>query len=158
MTTGTAYRLPAHVKPLRYELTFEPDLEKFTFRGEQTVQVQVTQATDRIAVNALELGVTDVSVRLPNGSTVPAREVTLDEETERATFVFGQQIPAGTSSLSMKFTGTLNDQLRGFYRSRYTDAEGRERHMATTQFEATDARRAFPCWDDPAVKATFKVT
>ncbi|MSQ13283.1 MAG: M1 family peptidase [Dehalococcoidia bacterium] len=158
MTTGTAYRLPAHVKPLKYELTLEPDLEKFTYRGEQTVQVQVTQPTDRIAVNALDLSIADVRVRLPNGTVVPAREVTLDHHTERATFVFGQQIPAGTLALSMTFTGTLNDQLRGFYRSQYTDAEGKQRYLATTQFEATDARRAFPCWDDPAVKATFQVT
>ena len=77
---------------------------------------------------------------------------------ETATFSFGGDVPAGTASLAISFTGTLNDQLRGFYRSRYTTPEGEERYLATTQFEATDARRAFPCWDDPAVKAVFDVT
>jgi len=60
--------------------------------------------------------------------------------------------------LSSKFTGTLNDRLLGFYRSQYKDGKGRTKYLATTQFEAADARRAFPCWDEPAVKATFDVS
>jgi puromycin-sensitive aminopeptidase len=60
--------------------------------------------------------------------------------------------------VSLTFAGTLNDQLRGFYRSQYTAIDGTTKHLATTQFEATDARRAFPCWDEPSVKATFEVT
>ena len=57
-----------------------------------------------------------------------------------------------------KFVGELNDRLRGFYRSQYTDIDGNERYMATTQFESTDARRAFPCWDEPSMKAKIELT
>ena len=72
--------------------------------------------------------------------------------------MFDSEIPTGPATLELTFTGELNDRLRGFYRSHYTDIDGHERYLATTQFEATDARRAFPCWDEPAVKAAFKVT
>ena len=84
--------------------------------------------------------------------------ITLDEETERATFTFAEALPAGRATLHTGFRGLLNDKLRGFYRSTFTDADGVEQVIATTQFEATDARRAFPCWDEPAHKAAFAVT
>ncbi|CAM0951104.1 unnamed protein product [Alopecurus aequalis] len=57
----------------------------------------------------------------------------------------------------MDFNGTLNDQMRGFYRSKY-EYKGKARNMAVTQFESVDARRCFPCWDEPAFKAKFKLT
>ena len=65
---------------------------------------------------------------------------------------------AGNSTLHLEFTGILNDKLRGFYRSRFTDDDGVEHYIATTQFESTDARRAFPCFDEPDFKAVFGVT
>ena len=89
---------------------------------------------------------------------VEAVAIEHDAEAERATLRFPSPIPAGQAVLRTAFTGVLNDQLCGFYRSRYTDADGAERHLAATQFEATDARRAFPCWDEPAAKAAFEVT
>ena len=81
-----------------------------------------------------------------------------DEDAETVALRFDRPVPVGSASLSVQFTGILNDQLRGFYRSQYTDADGATRYLATTQFEPTDARRAFPCWDEPARKATFQVT
>src|SRR5690606_32064233 len=84
--------------------------------------------------------------------------VALDDETERATLTLPRALPAGPATVSLRFRGTLNDKLRGFYRSRFTDSEGTEHVIATTQFEATDARRAFPCWDEPDFKATFAIT
>src|SRR5262249_12894151 len=71
---------------------------------------------------------------------------------------FASARPIGPAVLSLSFTGTLNDKLRGFYRSRYRDPGGEWRWLAATQFEATDARRAFPCWDEPDFKAVFAVT
>ena len=77
---------------------------------------------------------------------------------ETVTLGFDDELSTGEARLHLKFTGELNDKLRGFYRSKYTDSDGAEKYLATTQLEATDARRAFPCWDEPAIKATFKVT
>ena len=67
-------------------------------------------------------------------------------------------VPVGPATLHLAFTGILNDKLHGFYRSTFTDDDGVEHVIATTQFEATDARRAFPCWDEPDLKAVFEVT
>jgi puromycin-sensitive aminopeptidase len=82
----------------------------------------------------------------------------VDEAAERCRITFTSSIAPGTWRLRLTFTGILNDKLRGFYRSSYKDPSGEPRLMAATQFEATDARRAFPCWDEPAFKAVFAVT
>ena len=84
--------------------------------------------------------------------------MTLDESTERVTVTLAEPLPAGEAVVSLRFRGRLNDKLRGFYRSTFTDDDGIERVIATTQFEATDARRAFPCWDEPDFKARFAIT
>ena len=80
--------------------------------------------------------------------------VSLDAEQETLTMKFPAALAPGSATLRLQFTGVLNDKMRGFYRTKYAVA-GEERWAAVTQFEATDARQAFPCWDEPAVKATF---
>ncbi|OWY62778.1 hypothetical protein B7486_56615, partial [cyanobacterium TDX16] len=93
-----------------------------------------------------------------DGSKTPvAATVTYDEEAERATLHFEETLPTGAAELSIAFRGILNDKLHGFYRSTFTDDAGIERTLAVTQFEATDARRAFPCWDEPDLKAVYSV-
>ena len=93
-----------------------------------------------------------------NGTTLESTNVALNEESELATITFGNALKVGAGKLHINFTGLLNDKLKGFYRSKYVHPSGEERYAATTQFEAADARRCFPCWDEPAVKATFDVT
>lgn len=149
------YRLARHVVPQRYDLTFTPNLESATFSGSQIVDIEVLEATSEITLNAAELVVGEAWV---TGSTSATATITYDEEMERATFSFDQELPSGNYQLQTSFTGLLNDQLRGFYLSTFTDAAGNEQRIATTQFEAADARRAFPCWDEPDFKATFKIT
>ena len=157
MATSTAYRLPADVRPLKYNLTLIPDLDSFTFRGEETIDIQVAESTSRITLNASEIQISHAQLTLADGSVLSGN-IALDEASETATFSFDRSIPRGTATLDIHFTGVLNDQLRGFYRSQYPAPDGQQRFLATTHFEATDARRALPCWDDPAVKATFQVT
>jgi len=157
MSSPSAHRLPDAVRPERYVLTLEPDLAHFTFRGSESISIDVHAPTSRIVLNAAELDVTSASVVLPDGTTLRA-DAQADEDAERATIAVNGEVPVGKAELRLEFTGTLNDQLRGFYRSRYVAADGSTQHLATTQFEATDARRAFPCWDEPAVKAVFDVT
>ncbi len=83
----------------------------------------------------------------------------LDTEAETLTLDLSTELPVGEATLKFEYTGTLNDQMRGFYRSKYVSPESPEedRYAAVTQFEAADARRALPCWDEPALKATFDV-
>ncbi|MYE40160.1 MAG: M1 family metallopeptidase [Chloroflexi bacterium] len=157
MPSADAVVLPANVKPNKYRLTLQPDLNTFTFKGEQTVDIEIVEPTARIVLNAAELEITGVTLRR-NGSETSTHSVSLDADTETVTLDFGRTLSPGRAQLEMEFTGILNDRLVGFYRSEYQDAEGQTRYLATTQFEATDARRAFPCWDEPAQKAVFDVT
>ncbi len=157
MPSADAVVLPANVKPRRYRMTLQPDLETFTFKGQQTVDIDIVDPTARIVLNAAELEIDDVTLRR-NGGSINASSISLDADTETAILDFGRVLSQGTAQLEMKFTGTLNDRLVGFYRSEYRDGEGNTRHLATTQFEPTDARRAFPCWDEPSQKALFDVT
>ncbi|CAN5512228.1 M1 family metallopeptidase [soil metagenome] len=151
------YRLPRTVIPSRYELTLEPDLDVATFGGRASITVDVIDAVDEVVLNAAELDIAAAWLDTADGTRLDAT-VRLDEETERAHLALSGTAPAGAATLHLQFTGVLNDKLRGFYRSTFTDPDGRERVIATTQFEATDARRAFPCWDEPDFKASFAVT
>lgn len=147
------YRLPPTVVPRRYELRLEPDLETFTFAGTVKMDVEVLERADEIVLNAAELEIAGGDL---NGVALAGIEY--DDEHERAVLRLGEPVSPGPARLSLAFTGTLNDQLRGFYRSTFTDDDGNQRVIATTQFESTNARRAFPCWDEPDLKATFEVT
>ena len=158
MPKSEAVMLPANVRPSRYTLTLEPDLQSFTFRGRETIEVEVLEPTSTITLNAAELEIQSCSLAASDGAAVTPVETGLDDKADTVTFTFDAEVPTGPTRLDLEFTGELNDRLRGFYRSRYTDLDGEERYLAATQFEATDARRAFPCWDEPSLKATFQVT
>ncbi|HEU4366662.1 MAG TPA: M1 family metallopeptidase [Methylomirabilota bacterium] len=151
------YRLPRTAVPVRYDIRLEPDLTTRTFHGEETIAVDVAEPVSAIDLNAVELALDEAVVLDARGREQRAA-VSLDEAAERARLVFAEPLAAGGARLRIVFRGTLNDKLRGFYRSVYKGPSGATRTMAATQFEATDARRAFPCWDEPAFKAVFAVT
>ena len=151
------YRLPRAVVPRRYDIRLEPDLTTLTFAGVETIAVSIAEPVTEIVLNAVELAVDEAVVTDGRGREQRAT-VSLDEGAERCRMAFAQPLATGEGRLRIVFRGTLNDKLRGFYRSVYKDPSGVSRPMAATQFEATDARRAFPCWDEPAFKAVFSVT
>ncbi len=150
------YRLPDTVVPTHYELTLEPDLERAAFRGQVILSIDVRLPSSEVVLNAADLEVFSATFLHPGGTE--AAGVALDTATERCHLRFSRPLPAGPAQLHLRFAGTLNDKLRGFYRSRYRDASGKEQALAVTQFEATDARRAFPCFDEPRFKAVFRST
>jgi len=155
----SSYRLPTTVLPRRYDLTLEPDLGDASFAGSVVIDVEVSEEVEHIVVHALDLEIDRAELR---HGDLEARTllVELDAVAETATLrpADGGVIPTGDAVLSVDFTGTLNDQLVGFYRSTFRDDAGDEHRLAVTQFESTHARRAFPCFDEPAMKAVFAIT
>jgi aminopeptidase N/puromycin-sensitive aminopeptidase len=146
-----AQRLPQTVRPESYTLTLTPDLKAATFAGVESIDVTLAEPASSITLNAIEItfqGVTVTAAGKQQKATV-----SLDAEKEQATFTFPEKLPVGKATLSIAYTGILNNQLRGFYLSRTA-----RRNYAVTQFESTDARRAFPSFDEPAFKATYDVT
>ena len=146
------HRLPRHVVPKRYEVELEPDLGAATFTGRVVISAEATETTRRIVLNVAELEIRQVFV---DGSPAP---FSVDEENERLIIGSIDEISPGPIAIDVEFTGTLNDKLRGFYRSTYRDDDGIEHVIACTQMQATDCRRAFPCFDEPDFKAVFSVT
>jgi puromycin-sensitive aminopeptidase len=152
-----ANRLPRTVTPSRYDLTLDTDLDAGTFSGSEDVTVRIHEPVEEIVLNALELQIDAGWLEDGAGRRVEIRKIDLDEIAERARLVLGETVHPGSWSLHLEFRGALNDKLRGYYRSTYTDEAGTH-VIGTTHFEATDARRAFPCWDEPDLKAVFGVT
>ena len=150
-TPATAQRLPQTVKPEHYTLKLTPDLKTATFTGHETIDVVLGEPLSAITLNSAEIKFVTVTTQV-NGKTLAAK-VTEDPAKQQATLDFSQQLPAGKLSLAIDYTGILNNELRGFYLSKTS-----RRNYAVTQFESTDARRAFPSFDEPAFKATFAVT
>ena len=157
MTTSDRYRLPRTVVPSNYAVMLEPDLAEFTFAGQADITVAVTEPVTEIVLNSIELEIDEAWVTTPAGDRIEA-EVAYDEATERATLSLATPLAAGPATVQTRFRGLLNDKLHGFYRSTFVGSDGAEQVIATTQFEATDARRAFPCWDEPDFKAVFAIT
>ena len=151
------FRLPRHVLPTRYDLRLEPDLAAAVFRGRVTIALTVLEPADVIVLNALELAIEEAAVEGSTGERQSA-SIGLDEALQRCKLTVARALTPGLWRLHIRFRGTLNDKLRGFYRSTYKDENGATQTIAATQFEATDARRAFPCWDEPDFKAVFSTT
>lgn len=172
------HRLPTEVVPSHYQIELAPDLEAARFAGTVTITVEITEATKSIICNAAELSVSEAYFtlvdNLSTGPTSATREelaFTTDPANERLILTrkpsnthqptdsgATRSFQPGRGKLQIAFSGILNDQLRGFYRSTFTDDNNETQTLAVTQFEATNARRAFPCWDEPAIKATFAVS
>jgi aminopeptidase N len=148
--TALGQRLPDTVVPSHYEVKWAPDLTTAKFTGSVSIDVAVAQPTRTIVLNALDLSIPRADV-MQGGTTRPAA-ISIDREKQQATLEFEAPVAPGDARLTLEFAGTLNDTLAGLYLTKTP-----RRAYAATQFEATDARRAFPCFDEPALKATFDV-
>jgi aminopeptidase N len=147
-----AQRLPHEAVPVNYKLVFTPDLDKATFEGDDTISLRLLKSTSQITLNAVDINFQDVSIS--SGGMTQRATVKPEKDNEMVVFEVEKPLPAGPATIHIAYSGILNDEMRGFYIGK--DNQGRK--YAATQFESTDARRAFPCFDEPAYKATFDIT
>jgi puromycin-sensitive aminopeptidase len=176
------YQLPKNVVPRHYDILVRPDFDSFRFSGRLAVAVEVCEPVSRIVVNSFGLKITEAHVVDSRGTRLDAimthaavgfidpatgesREeqfasaAALDEKAQTAVFTFIRALEKGDWKFEGAYEGSLiQPSLEGFYRSKWTDDDKVDHWVATTQFEATHARRAFPCWDEPALKATYALT
>lgn len=150
-------RLSKAIKPVNYKIKLEPNLEKFKCVGEETIDVEVKKEISRFTVNSVDIDILSVKFKSDKLELEPSK-IVYKAEKETVTFLFERDLPVGAAKVHIVFTCEISDKLKGFYRSKYQTESGEERYSAVTQFEATYARNAFPCWDEPALKATFEVT
>ncbi|TFK75168.1 leucyl aminopeptidase [Pluteus cervinus] len=152
------YRLPKHVKPVHYDITIRTDLEKLAFKGRVLISLDVLADTNEIVLNSS--GLTFASTALTCnalGNELLTIDVVDDTARERVKFTSTSVLPKGSKALlKVVFDGPLTNSMQGYYKSAW-QYEGKTSYYALTQFEPIAARRAFPCWDEPALKATFSI-
>ena len=149
---AAAQRLPEVAVPENYKLTFTPDLDKATFEGDENISIRVLKPTSEITLNSADIDFHDVTIT--SGGKSQKAKVTPDKEKEMVVLAVETPLSAGPAAIHITYSGILNSEMRGLYIGK--DDQGRK--YAASQFEATDARRAFPSFDEPAYKATFDIT
>ena len=152
----TPGKLPKNVVPTDYSIRIVPNIDKFAFTGAETVKVKVRSSVHQLVLNALELEIVDASL---DGKALPKSTIKIDKEKELLTLALPSELPPGDHTLALSFSGKINQQGQGLFYVRYQEqGSGVQKIMLGTQFEATDARRFFPCWDEPAFRARFQLT
>jgi aminopeptidase N len=152
ISLALAQRLPEIARPENYKLTFRPNLEKATFDGDETISIRVLKPTSQITLNAVDVDFHEVTIT--SGGSPQKAALTAEKDKEMVVLTVEKSLPAGAAAIHITYSGILNDEMRGLYLGK--DDHGRK--YAASQFEATDARRAFPSFDEPAYKATFDIT
>ncbi|KAH9623370.1 hypothetical protein KSS87_015921 [Heliosperma pusillum] len=155
-------RLPNFAIPKHYNLHLKPDLISCIFNGVVSINIDVVSPTNYLVFNAADLHIDSSSLSFhpqsnSNSQGLRPAEVEFIAEDEVFVIDFGKELPIGVGVLRISYHGTLNDRMKGFFRSVY-EVNGEKRNLAVTHFEPADARRCFPCWDEPVFKATFKIT
>ena len=153
---GTPGKLPKDVVPMDYSVRIVPDIDKLIFVGTETVKLNVRSRVRQLVLNALELKIEAASI---DGKELPASAIKNDDKNERLTLASPSELATGEHTLTLRFTGKINQQGQGLFYMRYQEqGSGARKLMLGTQFEATDARRFFPCWDEPLFRARFQLT
>ncbi|OZJ06731.1 hypothetical protein BZG36_00345 [Bifiguratus adelaidae] len=155
--------LPTNVKPTHYDLTLRTDLDKYVFEGRVGIRLLVHEPTTSISLNAKEIDVVKATLNAGSKSHELSKSPAKKEENEVVTLNLPEGVTIDPSNvkeatLDLVFTGAMTDDLSGLYRSPYTDNDGKKQYLVSTQFEPASARKSFPCFDEPALKATFSIT
>ncbi len=152
----TPGKLPKQVVPTEYSIRIVPNIDKLKFTGSETVKVNVSEPVRELVLNVLELEIATASV---DGEALPKSSIKIDKKNELLRLNLPNELPAGEHTLALAFTGNINQQGQGLFYCRYQEeGSGAKKLMLGTQFEATDARRFFPCWDEPSFRARFQLT
>ena len=155
----TPGKLPKEVVPTEYSVRIVPSIDKFTFTGTETVKLSVRRPVRQLVLNALELEVADASI---DGKALPDSAIKIDKKNELLILALPSELATGEHALALSFAGKINQQGQGLFYVPYQEhgspAAARKKIMLATQFEATDARRFFPCWDEPVFRARFQLT
>jgi aminopeptidase N len=152
----TPGKLPKEVVPTEYAIRVVPNLSNFKFAGNESVKLDVRKPVRQLVLNALELKIEGASV---DGKELPLSAIKTENEKELLTLTLPSELATGVHILTLRFTGKINQQGQGLFYMHYQEqGTGARKVMLGTQFEATDARRFFPCWDEPAFRAHFQLT
>ena len=152
----TPGKLPKQVVPSEYAIRVEPNLDNLTFTGSETIKLEVRTPVRELVLNAADIAISSTAI---DGKTVPASAVKIDTQNELLRIGVSSELPAGKHQLVLTFSGKINQQGRGVYYMPYQEeGSGAKKIALGTQFEATDARRFFPCWDEPSFRARFQLT
>jgi len=152
----TPGKLPKEVVPAEYSIRVVPNIDKLTFTGTETVKLSVRSPVQKLVLNALELEITEASL---DGKMLPTSAIKIDKENELLTLALPSELTPGDHTLALGFSGKINQQGQGLFYARYQEqGSGKRKIMLGTQFEATDARRFFPCWDEPVFRARFQLS
>ncbi|HMH04021.1 MAG TPA: M1 family metallopeptidase, partial [Candidatus Udaeobacter sp.] len=152
----TPGKLPKDVVPTDYAVRIVPDIDKLTFAGTETVKLNVRRRVRQLVLNALELKIEAASI---DGNELPRSAIKIDTKNELLTLALPSELPTGEHTLALRFAGIINQQGQGLFYMRYQEqGTGARKTMLGSQFEATDARRFFPCWDEPVFRARFQLT
>jgi aminopeptidase N len=150
----TPGQLPKTVVPRHYTLRIQPDLEQRTTIGTAEIELEVLQPTRQLVLNALELDITSAQLLRPAAETLTAE---IDPKKQTLTLPLSTELPTGKYTLKLAYRGKIGTQAQGFFVDKYPTPSG-EKLMLGTQMEPTDARRVFPCWDEPVYRATYDIT
>src|SRR5215467_10228061 len=149
---ATPGKLPKTALPVHYAIELQPDLQALTLAGSEVVDLDVREPTAQLTLNAVNMTISEATI---DGSAQRA-EIALDAAAETATLSLAQPLAAGAHRLRLSFTAKINSFGRGLFFADYPTGQGSKR-MLSSQLEPADARRIFPCWDEPAFKASFEL-
>lgn len=144
-------RLPGGVKPQRYSIRLEPDVERAVFSGRVEIEIELKEAKREIVLHSLKLQIASAKI---DGVAVTA---TPDDAAQRLT-LRGKELEEGKHKVEIEFSGKIDERPQGLFLARYQLPDGTWQKGLCTQMEPTDARRLFPCWDEPAYRSVFQLT
>ena len=156
---STPGKLPKDVVPQSYDIQLKPNIEKLTFTGSETVVLTVRKPVKTITLNVNTMTISSAKLRRAGDQTEQAARVAIDENEQTATLSLSKEIAAGTYELWLDFAGKINESGQGLFHATYQEeGSGAKKTILGTQMESCDARRMFPCWDEPSFRARFRLT